>query len=346
LVGGMALWLEEVGPERVIGITGTKGKSTTTALAAHLAQGLGVDCFAGGNIGRAPWDPACPSQAELWVIEISSYQATDLWSSPAVAAVTSLFPDHLDWHGSVDNYYRDKLSLCGRQGARITIANGADQGLRAMAARLRPGPRWVEPHDRTGWTAALGLRGPHNLANALIAAACLEEMQVPGAGDPERLSSAAQGFLPLPHRLETVAEVGGVEYVDDSLSTNVLPAIAAARAFEGRPLALIAGGFDRGIDYAPLGAFLAERASPTLVITVPQNGERIRAALTERGCQVVACNDISQAVRHAALWAPRGGVVLLSPAAASYGLFANYEQRAAAFRSAVASLGTTEGKTS
>jgi UDP-N-acetylmuramoylalanine--D-glutamate ligase len=202
----------------------------------------------------------------------------------------------------------------------------------------------VEPVESATWTAKLGLRGAHNLTNALIAAACLEEMGVAGATDPVLLARAAEGFRPLPHRLETVAERGGVEFVDDSLSTNVLPTIAAAEVFEGRPLALLVGGYDRGIDYAPLGEYLSLRPAPTLVLTLPESGERARQALTERGCQAVACADIDEAVRRAAAWAPAGGVVLLSPAAPSYGVYANYEQRGAAFRAAIKSLGPSWGR--
>ncbi|MHB1498412.1 MAG: UDP-N-acetylmuramoyl-L-alanine--D-glutamate ligase, partial [Acidimicrobiales bacterium] len=361
VVGGLGLWLEEVGSERVVGVTGTKGKSTTVSVAGHLARRLGMRCFIGGNLGQVPWDPApgagtsSGGSFDLWVIEVSSYQATDLWSSPAVVAVTSLHPDHLDWHRSVENYYRDKLSLCGRPGARLTVANGADERLQQMSRLLRPGPRWVPPAIDGGtstvtstgtstvtstgtstgtstvtspgansdWTAALGLRGAHNVSNALIAAACLEEMGVAGASDPKALGAAAQGFHPLPHRLETVALFRGVEYVDDSLSTNVLPTIAAVDVFAGRPLALLAGGYDRGIDYSPLGEHLARRAAPTLVLTLPQDGERVRQAVVEKGCEAIACAGIGEAVEKAAGWAPAGGVVLLSPAAASYGLYSN-----------------------
>jgi UDP-N-acetylmuramoylalanine--D-glutamate ligase len=339
VVGGIGLWLEEVGPERVIGVTGTKGKSTTTAIAGHLAAGLGQACFTGGNLGMVPWDPQATPRGGMWIIEISSYQATDVWSSPAVTAVTSLHPDHLNWHGSVDRYYRDKLSLCGRAGAVITIANGADDTLRQWAGSLAPGPRWVEPGADSGWTAGLGLRGQHNVTNALIAAACLQEMGVVGAEDSARLANAAQGFTPLPHRLETIAERNGVEYVDDSLSTNVLPTIAAVQVFAGRPLVLIAGGFDRDIDYSPLADFVAGRDAPSLVLTLPQSGDRIRQAVIARGGDALGCASILEAVQAAAGWVPAGGVVLLSPAAASFGTFNNYEERAAAFHAAVESLG-------
>ena len=339
LVGGLGLWLEDVGPERVIGITGTKGKSTTTSVAHHLATGLGVRSRAGGNLGAALWSPDEPDDADLYVVEVSSYQATDLWSSPAVVAVTSLHPDHLTWHGSVERYYADKLSLCGRPGARTTVANGADERLREREAALQPGLRWVDAaREDTTWVAALGLRGHHNVANAAIAAACLQAAGVAGADDVARLAEAAAGYEPLPHRLETVAVVGGVEYVDDSLSTNVLPTIAAAEVFEGRPLALLVGGFERDIDYAPLGEYLAGRDAPTRAFTLPQNGDRILACVQEAGGAGERCEDLADAVRRAAAWTPAGGVVLLSPAAASFGSFTSYAARAEAFRAEVARL--------
>ncbi|MGH9224991.1 MAG: UDP-N-acetylmuramoyl-L-alanine--D-glutamate ligase [Acidimicrobiales bacterium] len=339
VVGGLGLWLEEVGTERVIGVTGTKGKSTTTSIAGHLARGLGRSAFVGGNLGAVPWALDAPAGADLFVVEVSSYQATDLWSSPAVMAVTSLHEDHLNWHGTVERYYRDKLGACGRPGAVVTVANGEDERLRVRAGQLQPGPRWVDAEHRdTTWAKALGLRGRHNETNALLAAACLEEMGVEGATDPDRLAAAALGYEPLPHRLETVATVRGVEYVDDSLSTNVLPTIAAAEVFGDRPLALLVGGFDRDIDYRPLAELLARRTAPTWVFTLPQNGDRIRAAVEAAGGEAVPCRDLADAVERAAAVVPANGVVLLSPAAASYGLYPHYLARSAAFCEAVAAL--------
>jgi UDP-N-acetylmuramoyl-L-alanine---L-glutamate ligase len=339
VVGGLGLWLETVGPDRVVGITGTKGKSTTTSVAGHLATSLGLRCFVGGNLGTVPWDPATPDGEDLWVIEISSYQATDMWSSPAVVGVTALHPDHLNWHGSVNRYYDDKLSLCGRKGAVITVANGTDERLRARASQLAPGPIWVEPpSEPPDWVKSLGLRGRHNTTNALIAARCLSEAGIPEASDPVTLLSAAAGYRPLPSRLETVATLNGVEYVDDSLSTNVLPTIAAAEVFAGQPLALIVGGYDRNIDYTPLAAFVAARPAPTLVLTVPQNGWRIASAVRDLGGTAESCGTIVEAVDSATRWTPPGGVVLLSPAAASYGIYRSYRERATAFRQAISGL--------
>ncbi|HLH47125.1 MAG TPA: Mur ligase family protein, partial [Acidimicrobiales bacterium] len=122
VAGGLGLWLEEVDRSRVICVTGTKGKSTTAAVADHLAAGLGRRCFLGGNIGRPPWDPEATGDYDLWVVEASSYQAADVASSPPVVAVTSLHPDHLDWHGDAERYYSDKLSLCSQPGADLTVA--------------------------------------------------------------------------------------------------------------------------------------------------------------------------------------------------------------------------------
>lgn len=336
VVGGLGLWLEEVGPERVIGVTGTKGKSTTVAVAGHLAGRLGVRCAIGGNIGSPPWAEE-EADVDLWIVEVSSYQATDLWSSPAVVGVTSLHADHLDWHDDdVETYVRDKLSLCGRPGARVTVANGHDERLRARAELLRPGPRWITDEQAdAGWTDRLGLRGDHNRRNALLAAACLEEMGVAGAADPERLVAAAEGFEPLPHRLSTVAVHAGVEYVDDSLSTNVLPTVVAAEVFDGRPLTLLVGGFDRDIDYTPLADFVRARSAPTVVLTMPDNGERIRRTLADAGVEAVACRDLAHAVEEASVRTPAGGVVLLSPAAPSYGIYSSYKDRAQAFERAV-----------
>jgi len=339
LVGGLGLWLEEVGPAGVIGVTGTKGKSTTVAVAGHLGLRLGVRCAVGGNLGVVPWSREVSGDVDLWIVEVSSYQATDLWSSPAVSAVTSLHPDHLNWHGDVETYVRDKLSLCGRPGGRITVANGDDSWLRSRSQQLTPGPRWVTATSfRADWTAPLGLRGEHSVRNAYIAAACLQEMGVEGADDEERLHEAARGYEPLPHRLETVDVIDGVEYVDDSLSTNVLPTVAAAQAFDGRPLALLVGGFDRDIDYAPLAEYVVGRPAETVVLTLPQNGDRIREAMEAAGATAHSCPDLADAVPMAAALVPSGGVVLLSPAAASYGLFRNYQERAAVFRRAVAAL--------
>ena len=133
--GGLGLFMAEADPTRVACITGTKGKSTTTALAVHLLTGLGVRARAGGNIGHPPWDPSGGPPPDYWIVETSSFQVPDLADAPRVVAVTSLSPDHLDWHGTVERYYADKLSLCTKPGVAVALADGADE----RAARHRRG---------------------------------------------------------------------------------------------------------------------------------------------------------------------------------------------------------------
>lgn len=344
LVGGLGLWLVDAPLDRVVCITGTKGKSTTTSIAGHLATGLGLRCVTGGNLGVPPFAPDAPQDADLWVIEVSSYQATDLAVTPPVVAVTSLHPDHLDWHGSVERYYDDKLSMTSQPGARVCVAAADDERIRARADRLGPAVRWVHASDADGWWETLGLRGRHNAVNAAIARAVLVEVGVPGADDDEAIAGAGTGFDGLPSRLRRVHQVGAVEFFDDSLATNVLPTVAAVDAFPGRPVALIVGGHDRGIDYTPLARHLAARAgaTPTFVLTLPTSGARIAESIAAvaDGPPTVRCADLDEAVRVAAAWARNdGGVVLLSPAAPSFGQFADYRDRSRAFLEAALRFG-------
>jgi UDP-N-acetylmuramoylalanine--D-glutamate ligase len=341
VVGGLGLWLQEAARDRVVCITGTKGKSSTTAIAGHLLTKLGYRPMVGGNIGQPPYDPAQDGiDYDYWVIETSSYQATDLASSPPVVAVTSLHPDHLPWHHGVAAYYRDKLSACSQPGADLTIANGDSDLLRERVSLLGPRVEWVHADDDPGddWMEPLGLLGAHSRRNALIARACLGALGVPEAGDAGALRAAAAGFEQLGSRLQVIGSVGGVTFVDDSLSTNVLPTLAALDAFAGRRVALIAGGQDRGIDYAPLAAGLTRREAPTLVLTLPDSGPRIQAAIEAEhpaGVEVAPCAELDAAVQRGLRWARPDGVVLLSPAAPSFGQFRDYRDRGDAFARAM-----------
>ena len=337
VVGGLGLWLQEADLSRVACVTGTKGKSTTTSIAGHLLRGLGYTVIVAGNIGLPPYDPSVIKVPDYWLIETSSYQATDLAVSPPVVAVTSLHPDHLDWHQGTENYFRDKLSACSQPGAQMTVANGDSDLLRRRRALLGPEVTWIRltEHACARWPDALGLLGDHNRRNALIAAAVLRALRVAEADDQDRLRIAASGYSPLGHRLQAVAEGDGVTFVDDTLSTNVLPTLAALDAFPHRRVALIAGGHDRHIDYRPLAEGLARRRHPTLVLTVPDNGPRIGQALRAHGTgprtSEQPCEDQREAVTRAFEWARPDGVVLLSPAAPSFGQFRDYQDRSAQF---------------
>jgi UDP-N-acetylmuramoyl-L-alanine---L-glutamate ligase len=356
VVGGLGLWLQEAIAERVVCITGTKGKSSVVSIAGHLLTGLGYRCMIGGNIGEPPYDPQVSAGPwDYWVIEVSSYQATDLASSPPVVAVTSLHPDHLPWHRGVDNYFRDKLSLCSQPGAELTIANGDSDLLRERAGLLGPRVEWVHAGDEpsTTWMDPLGLLGEHNRRNALIARRCLSALGVPEAAEDDALRRAAAGYRQLQSRLQAIGEVAGVTFVDDSLSTNVLPTVAALDTFHGRRVALIVGGQDRGIDYAPLARELLRREAPVFVLTLPDSGPHIRAVIEAAAAGAPAgnaaplagvtdCPDLEAAVDAGFRWARPDGVVLLSPAAPSFGRFRDYRDRADAFARAMRSRGGAE----
>lgn len=339
VVGGLGLWLNGTDRSRVACVTGTKGKSTTTAVAGHLAAGLGVRAGLGGNFGVAPWDPQVPGDVDLWVVETSSYQAKDVELGPAVVAVTSLGSDHLDWHGGLEAYVRDKLSLATRPGVRTVLADGSAE-LRARADLLGPRVQWVPTDADTGWARGLGLLGAHNLHNAEVARRTLVALGVEAAADLDEVSAAAQGFSGLPSRLRIVLGDGRLDFVDDSLSTTVLPTLAAVDAFPGRRIALLVGGHDRGVDYRPLAGGLAGR--PDLAaFTLPDSGPRIGALLTAAGVASTDHADLGAAVRAAAAWCAGDGVVLLAPAAPSFGAYANYADRAEDFlRVAAATIGS------
>ncbi|MGQ0678737.1 MAG: UDP-N-acetylmuramoyl-L-alanine--D-glutamate ligase [Actinomycetota bacterium] len=365
VVGGLGLWLESAPVERVVGVVGTKGKSTTAAILGALIGGLGRSCFVGGNLGSPPYDVDAPAGVDYWVIEISSFQVMSLTRSPAVLALTSLHPDHLDWHGTAKQYFRDKLSVCTKPGARVVVANGDDELIGRHRDLLGRQVRWVtSPADAPGWVEQLGLIGRHNLTNALIARVCLDELGL--NPNDEELFRAAGSFAPLESRLRPVACVDGVDFIDDSLSTNALPTMAALDAFPGRRVALLVGGLDRGIDYSGLVDYLHRRTAPTLVLTMPQNGNLIAAELEGRfqapserevlpqsddpvaealdapgrpiRLEVRRCRDLAEAVPAGFRWAQPDGVVLLSPAAASFGLFRDYRDRAEQFLAQARSL--------
>lgn len=349
VVGGLGLWLAEADLTRVLCITGTKGKSTTTSLAGHLLTRWGYRVMLGGNLGASPWDPEVGDDFDYWVVEVSSYQATTVPVSPPVVVVTSLHPDHLPWHADdVETYYRDKLSLCTQPGAHLTVTNGDSDLLRDRAAQLGPQVEWVHEADTHGveWIDRLGVLGGHNRRNALLALTALQAMGVPEASDPAAVLAAADGFQALEHRLTAVDRVNNVLFVDDSLSTNVLPTLAAVDAFPTQRIALIVGGQDRGIDYRPLATGLRNRDVDLLLLAIPDSGPRIAAEVREEGpgghVTVVRTGSLEEAVRRGHAWAGPDGVVLLSPAAPSFGIYRDYKDRARAFAAAMETCRTDD----
>jgi UDP-N-acetylmuramoyl-L-alanine---L-glutamate ligase len=360
VTGGTALWFAESGGDRTIAVTGSKGKSTTSSLIAHFLNGIGVDARLAGNVGRALLDvlvdqlDGVEQVPDWYVLELSSYQTAELRHSPEVGVLTALFPEHLDWHGSVEQYYNDKCNLFAH---RPTIGVAANIDNESVAERFASlpnataygseglhvlGTRIVESDGSLLLDLADSmLVGRHNAINVSGALTALRLAGVDLAANRTALADALRSFRPLAHRLEPVGEHNGRLVIDDSLSTAPQAAVAALAAFGDRPVGIIVGGHDRGLDYQPLADAIAARTTPTWVCGVPLSGERIvpliHATMAAHGTDrsivdVQAFDDFDAAVLHAADVVPVGGVLLLSPAAPSFGRFRNYAERGQHFQ--------------
>ncbi|MFN2629241.1 MAG: UDP-N-acetylmuramoyl-L-alanine--D-glutamate ligase [Gaiellaceae bacterium] len=337
-----ALWLEERGPARVVGVTGTKGKSTTAAVIAHLAGAAGWSVSLAGNIGLPALDLLDVPDADVTVIELSSYQIADLAVGPETAVFTNLYHEHVDWHGSHEVYCTDKLRMLELPGVATAVVNARDPVLTDAADG---NSRVLFYGVSSGWDASgdgvsrrgelviprsrLPLLGEHNALNVCAAAAALEVLGV----DPVPRPDVLAGFRPLPHRLEQVAERDGVLWVDDSISTTPESTAAALESLGGRDVVLIGGGHDRGQDYAELGRTLSTRGAA--VIGLPVTGARLVAAARAAGvahARAVEAVDMEAAVATARDLARPGVAVLLSPGAPSYGVYRDFVARGQHFR--------------
>ena len=342
VTSALNLWLHETDRARVVALTGTKGKSTTTALVAFFLHCLGQEALRLGNIGQPPYDPSIDTSQGWLVLEVSSFQCVDLDVAPGIVVVTSLGADHLDWHGSITQYHDDKLSLTRAEGDHRTLVPDTST-FHQIDDQLGGELRFVA-RDTSHLAAALGLIGAHNNSNVALALAVVEALTDTPVHD---VRTAVEGeaftFEPLRGRLTLVAseEVGGVtlRYVDDGLATSVLPTMAALEVFEDEPVALIAGGYDRGVDYEELASVLAARRQPTTVITMGEAGQRLDAALRRHRADLSrGAATMREAVQLARASLDTGGVVLLSPAAPSFDVYRNWEERSDDFTSIVHSL--------
>lgn len=317
------LWFAEP-HKRIIAITGTKGKSTTSSLTKHILCELGADARLAGNIGYSPLDQIGESEPDYWVVEMSSFQTSDMEGWVDVAALTSFSPEHLDWHGSEANYLHDKLRLF--QHAEKTVINGENARAREIAAQI---PNAIFAQQGRFLDAKPRLFGPHNRELIALATTILEVVGIDIEGKSETIRTAIESFQPLAHRLEPIAEFGGRVWINDSLSTTVTSTIAAIRAFAAQPTTLLVGGYDRGISYAPLTPVLREHTN-VVVVTMPDCGDRI-AESVPKTTQLMRSEGLEDAVRIANEITPKGGVVLLSPGAASFGQFRDYVERGKRF---------------
>ncbi|MEO7065288.1 MAG: UDP-N-acetylmuramoyl-L-alanine--D-glutamate ligase [Rhodanobacter sp.] len=334
---GTALWFGENPDAQVVGITGTKGKSTTSALLAHLARSLDVRTALAGNIGL-PLLNLLGQSADLWVIELSSFQTGE--AGPLkLGVVTSLYEEHLDWHGSRERYVADKLKLADV--SRELLVNGLQANLLVLTQK-HPRRRLFGQAD--GWHVANGficrdtcqvfpiaqLAAP-GLHNALNACAALAALEIIGL-DAIAAAAALATFQPLPHRLQPLGEHDGCSWVNDSISTTPLATLAALESLHGRAVTVLVGGHDRGLDWTPF--IDAMRTAPAnAIVCMGANGGRIEAALlaAKISCPIMRADNLSAAVAEAKRLTPQGGVILLSPGAPSFDQFNNYTERGRCF---------------
>jgi UDP-N-acetylmuramoylalanine--D-glutamate ligase len=322
----------------VIAITGTKGKSTTATLVHLMLTESGMDAGLAGNVGLAPLEIA--DKHKIVVFELSSYQTADMSFSPDIAGVTNLSPEHTDWHRDVERYYADKLNLIDRDAPfPVALGYGAYDHPLVMEA-LRDRARLIPPlapfiADRiTSAVARSRLKGEHNLDNAKLAAA----IALKAGADLEGVVRGIGKFVPLPHRLEEHA-IGGLTFVDDSISTTPEATKVALAAYDGKRIALIAGGHERQQDYTELAGLLGQRGVQVLVC-LPVTGDRLATA-TYRAApdiEVLEAATLEAGMKALATRKSRFDTVILSPGAPSYGqrlddetVFKNFEERGKAF---------------
>jgi len=335
VTSGTALWFAEQPGARVVAVTGTKGKSTTTALLAHLARSLGVHTALAGNIGM-PLLELVDQSAELWAVELSSFQTGE--AGPVeLGVVTSLYEEHLDWHGSRERYIEDKLKLADV--SRQLLVNATQPSLLERTAKH---PHRIVFGDAAGWHLADGfirrgtqavfpiasLRAPgeHNALNACAALAALEAMGF----DAMKAAPSLAGFRPLPHRLQPLGEHEGFDWINDSIGTTPQATLAALRTLEGRAVTVIVGGHDRGLDWNDFVVAMKAHA-PHAIVTQGANGPRIARALRDAGVAVEETADLATAVARARAATPAGGIILLSPGAPSFDQFHDYADRGRRF---------------
>jgi UDP-N-acetylmuramoylalanine--D-glutamate ligase len=339
---------------RLVAITGSNGKTTTTLLTGHLLRVAGLPTLVGGNVG-VPLISLVDQTREdtVTVAEVSSFQLEAIEQfRPDVAVFLNLSPDHLDRHGSLEAYARAKARLFENQRPEdAAVLNRDDPAVVSLAPRI-PRIYWFSRREpvtagtfyegdelwfsgngvkaRLARRADVPLRGNHNLENAL--AACCASILAGAA--PERLADALRNFPGVEHRLEVVAEIGGVTFINDSKATNVDAALRAIEAVDG-PVLVILGGRDKGSDFAPLREILARRARG--VFLIGEAAEKIARQLNGR-LPLEFAGTLEQAVARAYAAARPGDTVLLAPACASFDQFQNFEHRGRVFKHLVQQL--------
>jgi len=339
LTSGTALWFAEHPEARVIAVTGTKGKSTVSALIAHLFRALGRRTALAGNIGLPLLellDP--PVTPDWWVIELSSFQTRTV-PRVDIGVINNLYEEHLDWHGTRERYAKDKLALA--DAARRLIVNSLQPELLTLTAahahrtvfgdastwHVREGALF-RANVRAFELADLPLAGPHNALNVCAALTALET----AGEDAMAALPHIRDFQPLPHRLQSLGERDGFTWIDDSIATTPQATLEALASLSGREITVLVGGHERGLDWHAFAEAM-RRAPPHAIVAMGANAARIASVLREIAphCRLETAAALVDAVSAARRITPHGGVILLSPGAPSFDQFRDYAERGRAF---------------
>ncbi|MFL6352635.1 MAG: UDP-N-acetylmuramoyl-L-alanine--D-glutamate ligase [Bryobacteraceae bacterium] len=342
----------------VIGITGSNGKTTTTALTGHLLEQCGIACQVGGNIGRPVTSMVDSSAENKWnVLELSSFQLESIRTFRAqIAACLNVTPDHLDRHYTLEAYASAKSRLFETQRAGdFAVLNYSDPMCRRYSRRTKADVYWFSTSEKVpagAWMnrdelcfndqpfmkrSQIKLRGLHNVENVMAAA-----LMAGLAGASLRgIAAAVESFPGVEHRLEFVRDLDGVAYYNDSKATNVDATLKAIDAFDEN-LWIILGGKDKGSDYTALTGPLRRKANAALLIGAEPPYPHAAAPLIKKALHdivpLIDCGTLAAAVKYAREHAAAGDVVLLAPACASFDQFENYEERGSTFKQLVSEL--------
>jgi UDP-N-acetylmuramoylalanine--D-glutamate ligase len=315
-------------PGTVVGITGTNGKTTTTALTGDVLAAGDRPVIVGGNIGDTVLDRLHEITADHWVVlELSTFQLESVERPRLhVGVILNITPDHLDRHATFERYVDLKARAIEFAGPDdFAVLNSRDEVVRELASRTRGQVVWFDQHQPL---PPMPLPGAHNMENALAAAAV---GRIAGLSD-DAIKVAIRSFRGVEHRLELVGEWAGVRWFNDSKATNPDAGRVAVNAFPGAPVVLIAGGYGSGFE---LSAWVADVLAKTeAVVLIGASAELLQEALRNHS-KVVRASSLEEAVEMAANLSSHGGVVLLSPAYKSYDMFKDYEERGNKFKALV-----------
>jgi len=339
ITSAIKIFFEEC-PAKIIGVTGTKGKGTTSTLIYEILKSAGKDVYLSGNIGK-PYLGLLPALKEdSWVVlEMSSFQLMDMKVSPHISVVLNITEDHLDWHKDRNEYVSAKANIVKYQSqSDFAVVNEEYETSRNFANLTKAMSTLFSKNKlEAKFKEGLLLRGEHNLEN--IAAAVTVGKCI-GVSE-ETILETVRNFKGLEHRLELVAEVDGKTFYNDSFATGPQPTIAAVNSFT-EPETLILGGSDKGLDYKELGNAIAAKGNVKSVIVIGDTRKKISEALDGEGAGInildLEYSPMDEIVKKAFEITPDGGVIVLSPGAASFDMFENYKDRGVQFKNSVAKL--------